>query len=87
MGDKDLVFVDINTSTGLGNAPQKVARLKKIFPNTPIVVMHGYTHARFTESLVKAGANGILSITPSEEKLREAVTQVMDGNTYDGFTE
>lgn len=81
-GQLDLVIYDLNTSPGFGSVPKNVQKINKGFPAPPVLILHSYDHEKFTQPLLEAGASGIISITPTEDELMEAVKQILSGNIY-----
>ncbi len=81
----ELVIVDLNTSSGLGNTPENIELLSNAIPDTPILVLDHYSYKNLMKPLIKAGASGIISTTPSEIELTHAVTVLLKGDTYYDF--
>lgn len=78
----DLVIFDLNTSSGLGSAPHNIKKLNRYLPTSPLLVMHPYEKQKFIKPLIDAGANGIISITPSEDELTQAIDNLLNGESY-----
>lgn len=78
----DLVIFDLNTSSGLGNAPDNIKKLNRQLPTSPLLVMHPYKKNKFITPLIDAGANGVISITPSEDELTLAIDNLLNGESY-----
>ncbi|MEX2478993.1 MAG: hypothetical protein WD357_11185 [Gracilimonas sp.] len=78
----DLVIVDLNTSMGLGNAPDNIQRLSQQTPTSALLVLHPYDNNKLIEPLVEAGANSIISVTPTEEELSQAIDKALSGGSY-----
>lgn len=80
--DIGLVIVDLNTSHGFGNAPENITRLKQNISEKPLLILHPYGNNKFIEPLIEAGANGIISTTPTEEELTKAIEYLLDGKSF-----
>jgi|AntRauTorcE11898_2_1112593.scaffolds.fasta_scaffold56029_1 DNA-binding NarL/FixJ family response regulator len=78
----DLVIVDLNTSLGLGNAPDNIQRLNQQIPTSPLLVLHPYENNKLIEPLVEAGANSIIPITPTEEELFQAINKALNNDSF-----
>lgn len=78
----DCIIVDLNTSLGLGNAPDNIQKLNEHTPTTPLLVLHPYENNKLIEPLVEAGAISIISTTPTEEELKKAIGHLLDGRSY-----
>lgn len=83
----DFIIVDLNTSLGLGNAPDNIRKLHLHNPSSPLLVLHSYENNKLIEPLVESGAKSIISTTPTEEKLRKAIDHILDGRSYIGYRE
>ncbi|MEQ8525140.1 hypothetical protein [Gracilimonas sp.] len=78
----NLAIIDLNTSHGFGNAPDNIKIIKKNSPNIPVLVLDHHDDKKFIHPLVEAGASGVISHTPTELILTEAVTELLGGNTF-----
>lgn len=78
----DLVIYDLNTSFGLGTAPDNIQQLNQLFSDCPLLVIHPYDEKKFIQPLIEAGANGIIPLTPTEEELAQAITEILNGKNY-----
>ncbi|MBO6616160.1 MAG: response regulator transcription factor [Gracilimonas sp.] len=78
----EIIIYDLNTSHGYGNAPDNIKGIKKSSPDIPVLVLNNHADKRFIQPLIEAGASGIISHTPTEAELFEAVSQLMNGNTF-----
>ncbi len=78
----DLVIYDLNTSFGLGTAPENIQQLNRLFSSCPLLVIHPYDEKKFIQPLIEAGANGIIPLTPTEEELTRTITELLDGKNY-----
>lgn len=81
----EIIIVDLNTSSGLGNAPENIELLNEKAPGIPILVLDHYSYKNLMKPLIKAKASGIISTTPSEIELTHAVSTLLKGNTYYDF--
>ncbi|MDR9416736.1 MAG: hypothetical protein RI564_10655, partial [Gracilimonas sp.] len=81
----DLVFFDLNTSTELKNAPEKIRLVIQSFSNPVLIVLHSYAKKKFIEPLLEAGANGLIPVTPTEEELLNSIEETLAGKTYISF--
>lgn len=81
-GDNELIIYDLNTSHGYGNAPDKIKEIKSSAPDIPILVLDHHADKKFVQLLISAGASGIISHTPTESILVQAVNELLDGNTF-----
>lgn len=82
----DLVIFDLNTSVDLRNAPDKIEFVNDFFSNSALIVIHPYSMRKFIEPLMKAGANGIIPIAPSEDEVVSAVKETLTGKNYISFS-
>lgn len=78
----DFVIIDLNTSLGLGNAPDNIRKLNLHTPTSPLLVLHPYETNKLIEPLVESGAKSIISITPTEEELKEAIEHILEGKSF-----
>ncbi|MGN8225726.1 hypothetical protein ABFW99_008760 [Gracilimonas sp. BCB1] len=78
----DLIIYDLNTSHGHGNAPDKINEIKSWSTVIPILVLDHHADKNFVQPLIDAGASGIISHTPAESILVEAVHELLNGNTF-----
>lgn len=83
----DLIIVDLNTCMGLGNAPENIEKLTRHTPTSPLLVLHPYENNKLIEPLVESGATGIISITPSEEDIHQALNHILDGKSFINYPE
>lgn len=71
----DLVIFDLNTSYGIGNIPQSIKKINKHLPTSPLLVMYPSNHY-ITEPLISAGANEVITNTPTENEILEAIKRL-----------
>lgn len=83
----DLIIVDLNTSLGLGNAPDNIKKLNRHTPTSPLLVLYPYENNKLIEPLVESGAISIISTTPCEEILRTAIDHTLDGKSFIDYPE
>jgi DNA-binding NarL/FixJ family response regulator len=81
-GNLSIIIYDLNTSHGCGNAPDNIKDIKTNSPDIPILVLDHHADKKFVQPLIDAGASGIISHTPTEPKLVEAVNELLNGNTF-----
>ena len=76
----DLVILDLNLpdEDGLDLIP----RIRKQFRNIKILVLTAYGDYKFVGQALKNGADGYILKSNSEEDLLNAISEVMDGQTY-----
>lgn len=77
-----VIIYDLNTSHGCGNAPDNIKDIKTGSPDIPILVLDHHDDKKFVQPLIDAGASGVISHTPTEPKLVEAVNELLNGNTF-----
>lgn len=78
----NLIIYDLNTSHGYGNAPENIIEISSCSPGIPILVLDHHADKKFVQPLINAGASGIISHTPAEPTLVEAVNELLNGNTF-----
>ena len=83
----DFIIVDLNTALGLGNAPDNIRKLYQHTPTSPLLVLHPYENNKLIEPLVESGAISVISTTPTEEKLKEAIDHILDGRSFISYPE
>lgn len=83
----DFIIVDLNTSLGLGNAPDNIRKLDQHTPTSPLLILHPYENNKLIEPLVESGAISIISITPTEEELQKAINHILDGKSFISYPE
>lgn len=76
--DANLVVFDINSSSGIGNAPENIQKIRRKINETPLLVITPYENRMFVEPLMDAGADGLISSTPSEKKIRSTLNELLD---------
>ena len=76
----DLVILDLNLpdEDGLDLIP----RIRKQFRNIKILVLTAYGDYKFVGQALKNGADGYILKSNSEEDLLNAISEVMEGQTY-----
>ncbi len=80
--DVNLIIYDLNTSHGYGNAPDNISEISSCSPGIPILVLDHHADKKFVQLLINAGGSGIISHTPTEPILVEAVNELLNGNTF-----
>lgn len=80
VGDIDIVLLDLNMpdSKGLSGLSQMRAR----FPSTPVVIVSATEDVATIRKSIALGAAGYVRKSSSIEKMREAVSHVLDGEIY-----
>ena len=85
--DLDIVFVDLNTIHGFGNAPDNLKQINRNLDGIPILVLDHHVDKKLMQPLIEAGASGIISHTPTELKLTQAVNRLLGGDTFYDYPE
>lgn len=73
----DLAIIDLNTVSG--NSIKATQMAKSFFKNTPLLTLHIYDDENLVASILNAGANGFLPISPTERQLKETVSLLVGG--------
>lgn len=76
----DLLILDINIPGG--DQPNMITSVRKIQPEISILIFSGYDETQYAHPYIKAGANGFLSKTSTEEEFQTAIDRVMEGDIY-----
>ena len=76
----DLVIVDIMVPSL--NGLEIVRQLRKVIPETKLIVFSGYSTRERVQSALKAGVNGIVHKDASIEELESAIKHVMVGASF-----
>lgn len=84
--ESDVVLFDLNTSAGMGNVKDHIESIKRVFDPSPILIIHPYDHQSFIQPLIEAGANGIISVAPTEEELTQAIDEISGGTSFINFS-
>jgi DNA-binding NarL/FixJ family response regulator len=79
-GPPDFVVLDLNLPDVDGI--EGLVRIKKIAPDSKIVVVSSISDNRVTHHVIRAGANGFVPKDSSREELIRAFQSVADGETY-----
>lgn len=79
-----IMLYDINSAFGYGNVPGNIEALHQQFESTPILVLFPYQDPGLIPPLMQAGASGVLPNAPSDSCVKEAVSLLLDGETYIG---
>ncbi len=72
-----LIIFDINTCSGMGNAPENIQKLHQIFPKACILVINPYKKSTLVQPLIDAGAHAFLPATPSEKEIISIVDKLL----------
>ncbi|MAL16925.1 MAG: hypothetical protein CL670_07705 [Balneola sp.] len=75
--NRNMVIVDLNTSSGTGNAPKNISLLYQITQDIPILVLDYNEDRKFVQPLIDAGASGIISTTPTEIEVISAINELL----------
>ena len=76
----DLVFMDISMR-GL-NGLEATARIKKLFPDTVVVILSMHQNEEYFWQALKSGASGYLLKKAATTELAEALRRVADGEIF-----
>lgn len=77
-----LIIFDLDTYSGIGKAPSNIRKLSQKFSKTPVLVIHSYELNKLKQPLIKAGAKGLISTTPSEQRLIQSVQYLLDEKEF-----
>ncbi len=77
-GDVDVVLMDVNLGRSL-NGIEATKRIKEASPPTRVIVLTMYSDTETVCEAIKAGADGYLSKSASEEFVVWAIREVMEG--------
>ncbi|MFP8490118.1 hypothetical protein ACKGJO_13600 [Gracilimonas sp. Q87] len=77
----DLAILDLNSSYGNGNALQSIKKINQYLVTSPLLVMFPLNFT-FIEPLIEAGANGVISNTPTEYEITKAIDNLLNGDDY-----
>lgn len=76
----DVVLMDVNLGEGL-NGIETTREIKKVAPQTHILILTMYTDPTTVTQAIKAGANGYLSKGASREAVERAIKDVLAGRS------
>jgi DNA-binding NarL/FixJ family response regulator len=76
----DLALLDLRLEDG--TALELISRLKKQFPQVPVLVLSHFDEKFYAPQTLQAGARGYLMKEAATEHLPEAIRMVMDGKIY-----
>ena len=79
-GDIDVVLMDVSLGEGMDGV-EATRQIKAASPNTKILMLTMFTDPGTVTDAIKAGADGYLSKGASEEKLTEAIKEVLEGRS------
>lgn len=79
-GPPGLILLDLNMP-GM-DGPESVSKVRKAFPEVPIVVISGHFDSEIISISLKNGANGFVPKTTRGKSLISALRLVLDGETY-----
>jgi len=76
----DLIISDISMPGR--NILETLKQLKKVLPNTPVLILSVHPEDQYVVRALKAGASGYLNKESAPEELLKAVRQLMQGKKY-----
>ena len=79
-GDWDAVVLDIKMPGG--NALDALARLRRMEPELPVLVLSGQAEDQFAVRMIKSGAAGYMTKESAPDELMEAVRTVLAGRRW-----
>lgn len=59
-----------------------IKKLKKRYPNLPIIVLSEYSYVLFFHTLMEAGVNNILKLDTSPEQIAQVIECTLDGHFF-----
>lgn len=77
----DLAIFDLNSSYGIGNVPQSIKKINQQLVTSPLLVMYP-SNFNYIDPLVEAGANGVISNTPTQTEIIDAIDNLLNGESY-----
>ena len=76
----NIVFIDLNMPDS--NSLSDLALLKKTYPQIPMVVVSAHNEESIIRSCIAHNASGYIIKSSSPDNIKEAIQQIMAGNTY-----
>ncbi|WP_161554489.1 response regulator [Sinomicrobium soli] len=76
----ELIILDIDIPNGIGT--EMIGIIRSIAPDIRILMFSAYNEKRYAMRFIRAGANGYLHKHSSREEIEEAITEVINGDTY-----
>lgn len=76
----DLIILDINLPDGENTA--MIDKIKSIHPTQKILVLSAHEEASIAAKYIRNGANGYVSKLADDDKIFEAVNQILNGNSF-----
>lgn len=78
--DYSLVFLDLNMpgSNGLND----LALLKKLHPQTPIIIVSAHEEVSIINTCLNYKASGYIIKSSSPDEIKKAIKTILEGNTY-----
>lgn len=76
----DLIILDINLPDGENTA--MIDKIKSIHPTQKILVLSAHEEASIAAKYIRNGANGYVSKLAEDDKIFEAVNQILNGNSF-----
>ncbi len=76
----ELIILDIDIPNGIGT--EMISVIRSISPDVKILMFSALSEKRYAMRFIHAGANGYLHKHSSKEEIEEAITEVINGDTY-----
>lgn len=76
----ELIVLDIDIPNGIGT--EMISVIRSISPDVKILMFSALSEKRYAMRFIQAGANGYLHKHSSKEEIEEAITEVVNGDTY-----
>lgn len=83
--DYDLGIIDLNTLSG--NALKNIEKARETFKDIPLLALHVYEKTNLIQPILSAGANGFLSISPTENQINSAITALLNGDEFNPYSD
>jgi len=75
-----LVFVDLNMPDS--NGLTDLALIKKLYPQTPIIVVSGHEEPSVIQTCLELNASAYIIKSSSPDEIKKAINMVLDGDIY-----
>ncbi|MBC9794832.1 response regulator [Sinomicrobium weinanense] len=76
----ELIILDIDIPNGIGT--EMISVIRSVCPDVKILMFSALSEKRYAMRFIQAGANGYLHKHSSKEEIEEAITEVINGDTY-----
>lgn len=73
----NIVIFDINSCSGMGNAPDNIRKLTQLLPETCLLVINPYKEDTLVQPLIDAGTDALLPTTPTEKEIITVVDHLL----------